>query len=219
MSIVQPLAADHPASFTCAQAGCRECLEQLMGQHDRLVFAVLKKQWGGQAEYADLLQAGRIGLWQAILHFDPQRGTRFSTYAWIAIRNHIWQTVRDAWQVAGWQAALRSPDGLSGVVSAWEASELQQGLREGLNGLPERRRQVIRLAYGLEGQPPHRLAEIGRLWGISRERVRQLRNDALVLLRLPVLSVRLRQLYEHNDRLAYRRAERLNRAWQRGKRK
>jgi RNA polymerase sigma factor (sigma-70 family) len=219
MSIVHLLEADHPANYACAQAGCRECLEQLMGQHERLVFAVLKRQWRGQAEYAELLQAGRIGLWQAILHFDPQRGTRFSTYAWIAIVHHIWRAVREAWQLEGWQAARRSPDGLSGLVSAWETSELQQALREGLNGLPERRRQVIRLAYGLEGECPHSLAEIGRLWGISRERVRQLRNDALVLLRLPVFSVRLRQLYEQNDRQAYRRAERLNRVWQRGRRK
>ena len=219
MSIVHLLEADHPANFACAQAGCRECLEQLMNQHERLVFAVLKGQWRGQAEYADRLQCGRIGLWQAILHFDAQRGTRFSTYAWIAIRHHIWHAVRDAWQVAGWQAALRTPDGLSALVSAWEASELQQALREGLNGLPERRRQVMVLAYGLAGGKPHSLAEIGRLWGISRERVRQLRNDALVLLRLPVFSVRLRHLYEHHDRPAYRRAERLNRAWQRGRRK
>ena len=219
MSIVRLLDPEHPASFTCAQAGCRACLELLMRQHDRLVFAVLKRQWSGQAEYTDRLQAGRIGLWQAILRFDAQRGICFSTYAWIAIRNHIWRAVRNAWQVAAWQVARRTPDELSALVSAWEASELQQGLREGLNGLPERRRQVIVLAYGLEGERPHSLAEIGRLWGISRERVRQLRNDTLVLLRLPGRSVRLRRLYEQNNRQAYRRAERLNRAWQRGKRK
>lgn len=219
MSIVHLLEADHPANYACAQAGCRECLEQLMRQHDRLIFAVLKRQWGGQAEYADLLQAGRIGLWQAILHYDPHCGTQFSTYAWVAIRNHIWQAVGDAWQVASWLEAWRSPDGLSAVVSAWEAQELHQALRESLTRLPERLRWVIRLVYGLEGERPHSLAEIGRQWGISRERVRQLRNDALVLLRLPVLSVRLRRLYEQNDRQAYRRAEQLNRKWQRGKRK
>src|SRR3990170_5835863 len=172
----------------------RSCWRINSSRHARLVFAVLKRQWSGQAEYADRLQAGRIGLWQAILRFDAQRGICFSTYAWIAIRNHIWRAVRDAWQVAAWQVARRTPDELSALVSAWEASELQQGLREGLNGLPERRRQVIVLAYGLEGESPHSLAEMGRMWGISRERVRQLRNDTLVLLRLPGRSVRLRRV-------------------------
>jgi len=190
-----------------------------MSEHDRLVFAVFKKQWGGQSEYSELLQAGRIGLWQAILHFDPQRGNRFSTYAWCAIRNRMWGAVGEAWQVEGWLAAMRTLDGLSASVLVWEAAELQQALREGLSCLPEKRRRVILLAYGLEGEKPHSLAAIGRMWGVSRERVRQLRNDALVMLRLPALSVRLRRLHEQNERQSYRRAERLNRAWQRGKRK
>jgi RNA polymerase sporulation-specific sigma factor len=219
MSIVNQLEADHPANFTCAQAGCRECLEQLMVQHGRLVYAVVKRQYGGQVEYNELLQAGRIGLWQAILHFEPERGNRFSTYAWVAIRNQVWREVGEVWRRAGWQEVCPAPDELSTFLSRWETRELAPALREGLHRLPERRRQVIVLAYGLEGTKPHSLAEIGRLWGISRERVRQLRNDALVLLRLPLLSLPIRQLYEQNDRPAYRRAERMNRVWQRGKRK
>jgi RNA polymerase sigma factor (sigma-70 family) len=219
MCIVHVLELDHPASFACAQAGCRECLERLMSEHEGLVYAVLRKQLGGQAEYADLVQAGRIGLWQAILHFDEQRGFQFSTYGWNAIRNSIWQAVEAAWWEEGGLASRRAADGLSAVVSAWEAAELEQALEEGLNCLPERRRQVIVLAYGLKGEKPHSLAEIGRKWGISGERARQLRNDGLVLLRQPGLSVRLRQLCEQNDRRCYRQAERLNRVWQRGKRK
>lgn len=218
MLIVHQPGENHPVSFTCAQAGCRECLEELMSQHNGLIFAVLKKQWGGQAEYADLVQAGRIGLWQAILHFEVQRGYQFSTYAWVAIRNQIWRLVEEAWQVEGWQTALRSPDGLSAMLNRWEAAEQQEGLKEGLSCLAERQQQVLVLAYGLWGEKPHSLAEIGRQWGISRERVRQLRNDALMRLRLPVFSQRLRRLYGQDTRQAYRRAEQLNRTWQRRKR-
>ncbi len=42
--------------------------------------------------------------------------------------------------------------------------------------------------------------------GLSRERVRQIRNEALVLLRLPALSLRLRSLSEQDSRAAYRQA-------------
>ena len=48
--------------------------------------------------------------------------------------------------------------------------------------------------------------------GLSRERVRQIRNAALGLLRLPALSLRLRSLSEQASRAAYRQALRLNRA-------
>ena len=90
---------------------------------------------------------------------------------------------------------------------------MRAALRELLACLPERSYQVIVAAYGLDGQPPLSLAAIGRLYGLSRERVRQIRNDALVLLRLPALSGRLRRLCDQTDRAAYQRAQALNRAW------
>ena len=85
--------------------------------------------------------------------------------------------------------------------------------------LPERSYHIIVAAYGLDGQPPLSLAAIGRLYGLSRERVRQIRNDALVLLRLPALSGRLRRLCDQNDRAAYQRARALNRVWLRHRRR
>jgi hypothetical protein len=51
-----------------------------MAAHEKLVHAVVRKQVLGDLPFAEALQAGRIGLWHAILGFDPQRGTAFSTY-------------------------------------------------------------------------------------------------------------------------------------------
>ena len=52
-------------------------------------------------------------------------------------------------------------------------------VREALGRVEERDRRVIELRYGLEGGRQHSRAEIGRLMGISRERVRQLEKRAL----------------------------------------
>jgi RNA polymerase primary sigma factor len=55
-----------------------------------------------------------------------------------------------------------------------------------LNALPERERQVIELRYGLTGRQPLTLEEVGREFGVTRERIRQIENNTLKKLqRLP----------------------------------
>jgi hypothetical protein len=81
--------------------------------------------------------------------------------------------------------------------------------------LPEQLRQVIHLQYGMAGEAPYNLAEIGRAWGLSREWIRQLHNQALGLLRLPALSIRLRSICERAERANYRQALRQTWGWQR----
>jgi RNA polymerase primary sigma factor len=48
-----------------------------------------------------------------------------------------------------------------------------------LDALPERERHVIELRYGLNGQRPRTLEEVGRAFGVTRERVRQIENLTL----------------------------------------
>ena len=62
-----------------------------------------------------------------------------------------------------------------------EASEhlQKEGVRKALGALPERERQVIELRYGLSGMEPLTLEEVGRTFGVTRERVRQIENNTL----------------------------------------
>jgi hypothetical protein len=83
-----------PSCFTRTQAGCQESLNALLRQHAGLVQAAVRRQVTGGAAFEDLLQAGRAGLWRAILGFEPQRGTRFATYAWPSIVRAIWRASR-----------------------------------------------------------------------------------------------------------------------------
>lgn len=205
--------------FACAQAGCPECLENLFGENTGLVRMVIARQSPGKAEYADLLQEGWIGLWQSLLHFDPERGYAFSSYASVVIRRRIWAVVRRSLKAEGWQAAERTGDSLSWVVSAWQATQIRQALNEELDSLPVRLRQLIILRYGLDGAAPQTTAEIGRAWGVSGEWVRQLHHRALVLLRLPAFSIRLRSICERQSAGNYRQALRQNQAWLRKQRR
>jgi RNA polymerase primary sigma factor len=69
-----------------------------------------------------------------------------------------------------------------------EASEhlQKEGVRRALDALPERERQVIELRYGLADAEPLTLEEVGRTFGVTRERIRQIENNTLKKLkRLP----------------------------------
>jgi RNA polymerase primary sigma factor len=53
-----------------------------------------------------------------------------------------------------------------------------------LNALPRREREVIELRYGLLGGEPRTLEEVGRAFGVTRERIRQIENNTLKKLEL-----------------------------------
>ncbi|MDQ4081844.1 MAG: RNA polymerase sigma factor RpoD, partial [Actinomycetota bacterium] len=48
-----------------------------------------------------------------------------------------------------------------------------------LDSLPERERKVIELRFGLDGDQPRTLEEVGRAFGVTRERIRQIENHTL----------------------------------------
>jgi hypothetical protein len=64
-----------------------------MARHERLVHWVVRRQWLGVLSFQDALHEGRIGLWSALCHYDPDRGTAFSSYAVPAIAHAVWRAV------------------------------------------------------------------------------------------------------------------------------
>jgi RNA polymerase primary sigma factor len=61
-------------------------------------------------------------------------------------------------------------------------------VRRVLAELPERERDLVRLRFGLDDGNPRTLDEVGRAFGVTRERVRQIESKALAKLRQPVFS-------------------------------
>jgi len=218
MAILTGCHSSGVASFACAQAGCPECLEALIRKHERLVRYIVWQAGKGVIEEADLMQEGRIGLWQAIQHYDPGRGRSFGSYAWVAIEWRLWAATENSDQEQNDEAEAWL-EIVDEIEEEWWRGQVRQALLEAVRKLPARLERLIRLEYGLDEQGWHSLATIGRLWGISRERVRQLHNEALVRLRLPAWSVQLRSLCEQDSRQAYLLARSLNRTWQRRQRR
>jgi RNA polymerase primary sigma factor len=75
-------------------------------------------------------------------------------------------------------------------------SMLQEQLSKVLDGLAERERKVIELRFGLADGHPRTLEEVGREFGVTRERIRQIESKTLCKLRHPSRSNRLRDYLE-----------------------
>ena len=75
-------------------------------------------------------------------------------------------------------------------------SMLQEQLRKVLDGLAERERKVIILRFGLDDGHPRTLEEVGREFGVTRERIRQIESKTLAKLRHPSRSSKLKYYLE-----------------------
>lgn len=82
---------------------------------------------------------------------------------------------------------LVGDDGTS-VEERVEAHERQEWLDEALDQLEPRERAIVSRRFGLDGDKPETFAEIGRSVGLSKERVRQIQEEALRKLRASPLA-------------------------------
>ena len=69
---------------------------------------------------------------------------------------------------------------------------LKDEISQVLETLTEREEKVIRLRFGLEDGKPRTLEEVGQMFGVTRERIRQIEAKALRKLRHPSRSRKLR---------------------------
>jgi RNA polymerase sigma factor (sigma-70 family) len=86
---------------------------------------------------------------------------------------------------------LVADTGVAAVDELMDRAVMVAELNATLAELPERERRIIRLRFGLEDGRQHTLDEIGRVVGLTRERVRQLERETLARLQDPHTRERL----------------------------
>jgi RNA polymerase primary sigma factor len=87
-------------------------------------------------------------------------------------------------------------EGAEEPLDAATRQMLQDAVRDVLNELNDREKQVVRLRFGLDDEQARTLEEVGREFGVTRERIRQIESKTLAKLRHPHRSQKLRDYLE-----------------------
>jgi RNA polymerase primary sigma factor len=87
-------------------------------------------------------------------------------------------------------------DGAEEPLDVATRQMLQHAVRDVLDELNDREKQVVRLRFGLDDEQARTLEEVGKEFGVTRERIRQIESKTLAKLRHPHRSQKLRDYLE-----------------------
>ncbi len=190
-SFPRPLTAEEERNcLERLKNGDRHARDELIEHNLRLVAHIVKKYYSNTSDQDDLISIGTIGLIKAVNTFDHTKGIRLSSDAARCIENEIRMQFRrdkktgltvslqDSLDTGKDDSALTLSDLLqdsSCMEETFEKKEDAQRLRQLIETLPARERQLVLLRYGLAGQPPLTQLETAQLLGISRSYVSQRR--------------------------------------------
>lgn len=197
-SFPKPLTAKQEREAVAAMAAGDAAARKRLIEHNlRLVAHIIKKHYANARDQEDLISIGTIGLIKAVDTFDGGKGSRLATYASRCIENEILMHFRAAKKTER-DVSLSDPidtdseghpltlmDVLAQEDTILEDLDHKINLRrlEGfLRTLDEREQTVLRLRYGLEGEPLTQW-QVAEKLGISRSYVSRLETRALGELR------------------------------------
>lgn len=172
-----------------------ELRDQLVNANMPLVLAMAKRTRLSNVNFSELISEGNMALLRAIEKFDVGRGFKFSTYACRAIlkafsRESMKQSRYRQRFPAEFDPDLEKSDFLESNRENVEADcvdQLRGIIQRNAAELNEIEQTVIRerfaISDSIDGEPPKTLEEVGELIGVTKERVRQIQNKALIKIR------------------------------------
>ena len=201
------------------QAGSMELMGQLWDQVAGLIkwkakriMTVLEGCPGRGVEFEDLCQSGYLAMVAAVDTYDPAAGGTFSTWLMYHLKTAFaeatgYRTQKGRQEPLNNYLSLDTPltddadsDDLMDVVAdpaglQWRESleesmwrkQLQEAVGAALSTVPEQYREILRLRYWEDMT----LEDVGDLRGISKERVRQMENKGIRILRQPKTASQL----------------------------
>jgi len=168
---------------------------QLTQANIPLVLAMAKRAKPAGVDFGELISEGNMALLRSIDKFDCSRGFKFSTYACRAILKGFSRTVLKATRYRGRFPVEFDPDLEKGnfVESRREDTEthcvdrLRDILGQNEAELSDIERTVVRARFAVDNtltpERPMTLEQVGKVVGVTKERVRQIQNKALAKLR------------------------------------
>ena len=162
---------------------------ELLRANLRLVVSIARRHVGRSPQFFEIVSDGNLALMRAVEKFDYARGFKFSTYAsWAIMRNYARTIPEQMYDSARLVTGADEILGRAPAASDAGHDSILEGARhlveKGLALLTARERDVVVRHYGLgKEHSPMTLDQIGRLFGVTKERVRQIERKALAKLR------------------------------------
>lgn len=164
----------------------------------KLSYLVYKRIQGYKNKpfYEELIQEGRLGLLKAVHQFNPDKGPNFFKFA-------IWKIQTNINKYMSWREKCQkevnafnentSPSlEMTDPYENYEEYQRHRILLEALKGLPEMPRTVVTMRFGLEDGEPHTLQQVGDVFSLSRQRIKQIQTWALSSLRTNINVIEIK---------------------------
>ncbi|MBR2336816.1 MAG: RNA polymerase sporulation sigma factor SigE [Clostridia bacterium] len=199
-ALPQPFTADEEQELLTRLCDDEENVRSSLIEHNlRLVVYIARKFDNTGVELDDLISVGTIGLIKAVKTFNTDKNIKLATYASRCIENEILMHLRRVVKLKG-EVSLDEPlnvdyEGnellLSDVLGTdsdvvykdVETSAEKEMLREAMEKLSARERQIMSLRFGLDGQDELTQKQVADLLGISQSYISRLEKKIVLRLR------------------------------------
>src|SRR6059058_3046552 len=167
--------------------------EYLVRTNLALVLAMAKRTRLGDVDFAEIVSEGNMAMMRAVDKFNVDKGFKFSTYACRAILKAFSRTAMKSsryktkfpvefepeMEKSDWSDRKRD------IVEEDCIDELKQIVDRNLADLSDTEQAVIRRRFNWqqEEETPLTLEEVGKIIGVTKERVRQIQNKALLKIK------------------------------------